>query len=494
MKSGMGMYAGSISPELFPRAWEYAELGMVQRPLLREKKQLRHIPEFSERHLQCIWFDARWRPVTLQTSTGEEVRIEDPGLWNLEAGPDFLGAVLRVGPENRRIRGDVEIHIHSSDWKRHGHADDPRYARVRVHVTFYPGVPEPALFPPGTIHVSLKSELLSNPLFSFENVDITAYPMAARCTEPPCRKVLSSWTPDHRRQFLEAAGEERARRKAERMAALIREKGMDQVLYEEIMCALGYKGNKQPFRLLAERVLFQHLKELDSFKAYALLLGVSGLLPENVEKKWDLETKDFVRALWDYWWKVRGTWEKKRMSRSDWQLSGVRPANHPVRRLMAAARLFTAEESPAAQIKNLMEEEPAPSLSILGKLFDMDPGSYWRRRWSLSGKITDEPVALLGSSRTNSILLNVILPFTAAIGFSTKSNLDEMPAEPTNLVIKQTAWNLFGPDQTESLYRQGLHQQGLIQIFYDFCMNDRSRCEACPLPKLLENLRPSNCS
>jgi hypothetical protein len=36
----------------------------------------------------------------------------------MEPGPDFLGAVLRIGPERRRIRGDVEIHLRPSDWRR----------------------------------------------------------------------------------------------------------------------------------------------------------------------------------------------------------------------------------------------------------------------------------------------------------------------------------------------------------------------------------------
>ncbi|OGV43571.1 MAG: hypothetical protein A2X46_08015 [Lentisphaerae bacterium GWF2_57_35] len=482
----MEMYAGSISPECFPRAAEYAGLGIFQRPLLREKKQFRQIPDFSERHLQCIWFDARWRPSIMQTSSGEEVRVEDPGIWNLEAGPDFLGAALRVGTGNRRIRGDVEIHVHPSDWKQHGHAEDRRYAQVKAHVTFFPGVPEPTLFPPGVIHVALKNELLSNPLFSFENVDITAYPMSARCTEPPCRRVISAWTPEARMRFMEAAGEERLRRKAERMAASIREKGVDQALYEEIMCALGYKGNKQPFRILAERIPFQHLHALDAFKAYALLLGVSGLLPENVEKKWDEETREFVRAIWDTWWKIRGTWEKKLLTRSDWQLNGLRPANHPIRRLMAAAHLFTAEKPLAERLDELIHGSTELLAEKVEKIFRIEAGAYWERRWALSGKPTPEPVALLGPSRITAIHLNVILPFAAAAGLPMRELLRQIPTEPANLVIKQTAWNLFGPDQAESLYRQGLRQQGLTQIFYDFCMNDRSRCEECFLPQMLE--------
>ena len=70
---------------------------------------------FAERHLQCVWADDRLRPANLATAAGERVQIEHPGEWNTGPGPDFLNAALRVGPELRRIVGDVEIHVRPAD-------------------------------------------------------------------------------------------------------------------------------------------------------------------------------------------------------------------------------------------------------------------------------------------------------------------------------------------------------------------------------------------
>ena len=64
---------------------------------------------YGERHLQCVWADASWRPSLLYTGDGEPVVVENPGRWNLEAGPDFLDAALVIGEEQRRVSGDVEI-------------------------------------------------------------------------------------------------------------------------------------------------------------------------------------------------------------------------------------------------------------------------------------------------------------------------------------------------------------------------------------------------
>ena len=60
---------------------------------------------FSERHVQAAWYDPEFRPAHLITTTGEPLTVEQPGRWNLEAGPDFLGAVLRVGRETTPRRG-----------------------------------------------------------------------------------------------------------------------------------------------------------------------------------------------------------------------------------------------------------------------------------------------------------------------------------------------------------------------------------------------------
>ena len=51
----------------------------------------------SERHLQCLWFDAKFRPENIKTLSGEVVKIVNPGKWNLESGPDFLDATLLIG-------------------------------------------------------------------------------------------------------------------------------------------------------------------------------------------------------------------------------------------------------------------------------------------------------------------------------------------------------------------------------------------------------------
>ncbi|MFH0954097.1 MAG: DUF2851 family protein [Verrucomicrobiota bacterium] len=482
--------------EIFPRAAWYAELGSQVPPAVREGgwPGRRRLP-FTERHLQCVWFDSALRPTGLLTENGETVAVEDPGVWNLEAGPDFLGAALRIGAGRRRMAGDVEIHLHPSDWESHGHGLDPGYDRVRVHVTYFPGLLPQGLLPAGTLQVSLKDALAANPLFAFENIDLMAYPLAARATPPPCSLALGEWSPDQREALLEAAGQERLRRKAERLAAAARDKGAEQALYEELMCALGYKNNRSPFRRLAELLPVRVLREEaanDHRKAYALLLGVGGLLPRQPDRRWDSGTRALVRSLWNTWWKYQARWEGSTLSRSAWRLAGLRPANHPVRRLMAAAWWFTRGEDLATDWLELAVGHPEDCAERAALGLEAPSETYWDRRLALSAKPQQQAVALVGRTRARAMVNNVFIPFLASQSKTVPapSNLlGQVCEEGDNGLVRQTAFSLFGRDYPPSLCRSGLRQQGLLQIFHDFCLNDRSRCASCELPEMLSRQR-----
>ena len=477
----------------FPRAAAYTQRMETGTGRVCEGESLRRGFPWTERHLQCVWYDPGLRPRNLQTESGEPVEVEDPGVWNLEAGPDFLGARLRLG--GRRLAGDVEVHIHPRDWVQHGHSTDPRYHRVRTHLTYFPGALAAERLPAGAIQIALKNALAADPLFSFEVLDLAAYPYAVRATPAPCSLVLGAWDADRKSRLLEAAGEERLRRKAERLAAAMQEKGSEQALYEEVLCAMGFKHNKRPFRRLAERVPVGALREAagkDLLSAYAVLGGVAGLLPSWPPSRWDQTTRSFLRDLWDRWWKKRAHWESSILPNSSWRLSGVRPANRPERRLMAAAFLFTQTQDVSTRWLALAAEHPDDCLARAAAVLATPTGSYWDTRLTFGGRVQTRHTALMGDGLTRAILNNVFVPFLAASEARApfeKGLLRQLPVETENQVVRQTALSLFGPDYPPSLLRDGLRQQGLIQIFHDYCLNDRSRCADCSFPDFLAGRR-----
>jgi hypothetical protein len=428
---------------------------------------------YTERHLHCVWFDPRLRPGRLYTHEGEVVEVEHPGSWNLEAGPDFKGAILRVGSERRRMEGDAELHIRASDWKAHGHTGDPRFRDVRFHITYFPGLVPPDHLPQGTIQLSLQAPLKSIPTFAFEQIDLLAYPYEINHAMTPLRLQCKGWGPDEKMAFLDAAGEERLRRKTLRISEAIEERGADQVLYEEILSALGYKNNKHVCRDLARALPLEDLRtesQGDPLTAYALLLGVSHLMPENPEGL-ERDGLALIRKVWDQWWKRKNAWENRILDRRQWDFSAMRPTNHPYRRLMAAALIFTRKAPLSESLLGLSTAETKGWLESALKLLSMDESPFWSRHLSLTSEAREKPIALVGRARAISILTNVFVPFVAALQDQhpfTEEMLHHLPPEPENAITRQTAHALFGIDHSPALYKTGLRRQGLIQIFYDF--------------------------
>ncbi|QBG45941.1 DUF2851 family protein [Verrucomicrobia bacterium S94] len=401
---------------------------------------------WRERHLQCLWADPRNRPVELRTSEGETVTVEHPGHWNLESGPDFLNTVLLIGNEKRRVTGDLEIHIHPNGWKQHGHVNDPNFDQVRFHVVYFQGQEIP-----GLIQIPLQETLAADPDFSFENIDTTAFPYSIPSGEFPLRHIA----PDRKTEFLESAGEERLRLKAERLALAIQSKDPEQVLWEELLAALGYKNNKAPFRKIAALLPLARLRSLAETPdhAYALLLGLSGHLPKNIRPQWTSASKTFIRSVWDIWWKQPGTLHERALSKSDWTLAGIRPANHPVRRLMAAAH-YAFQTLEISKNWNILTDFPS---------------NHWNTH--ISWKTPCRPTALVGPARANAIITNILIPFQAATG--QQVDLYDLPPEPGNSIIRQTAFTLFSPDHSPKIYKSALARQGLIQIFHDYVITHR---------------------
>jgi hypothetical protein len=429
----------------------------------------------SERHLQCVWYDPTFHPPKLKTSKGEPVVIEHPGQWNLEAGPDFLGAAVCIGDPGHRVVGDVEVHVHPADWLRHAHRDDPAYSNVRFHVTYFD---EPPMEVPGAIWIPMRPALRSWVGFTFEAIDVTAYPYAARSKVPPCAELVRSWPVAAQEEFLHRAGVERLRSRAAQWAHRVAILGVEEAVYTEFMAALGYKRNQAPMRWLARRVPWSALNsecEGDPERAYALLMGAAGLLdptgPEMAPPRW----------IWDLWWKMRARWEACALSRNAWHLDSTRPLNRPELRLRAAAIWCTRSPMPAWEWLRMADESPSRWIEeILQTLLISDPWASGTAR------------RVLGPDRAAAILVNVVVPFLISQGRLELEDprwMEALPLEVTNSIEREMAFRLLGPDHPPSVRRSTLRRQGLLHLFHEYCLVDRTDCQECPIVPWLKKVQ-----
>jgi hypothetical protein len=445
--------------------------------LIREGKTC----SFSERHVQCIWFDPALRPQQLVTRAGEQVTILDPGRWNLEAGPDFRNAVLVISPGLRRIQGDIEIHIHPAGWEQHGHADDPRYQKVIAHVTFYAGLATPAGLPHGTLELALEPALANNPSFRMENIDTAAYPFDMRQQHCACGQRLQA--PDRMMNpetLLAAAGNYRFEQKTNTLLEDLRFARIPDLLYSSTMAALGYKYHTHNFSRLARIIPCDQLRQKSATEAYAILMGAAGLLPTELPRKAPPENQQFLRTLWDVWWQYRD--ENAEHPALTWEGPAGRPTNLPERRLAAAATLF-ARQDPWGEITRILAA-PRPRRALQSLFTPDGPLSFWLDHATLEQPASTLREGLVGAGRLAAWVNNAILPLAAATGLPTSILLPLLMPEQGNSVIRQTAARLLGRDHNPALYRtSGLLQQGLIQIFQDFCQQG---CHDCQLAEALQ--------
>lgn len=89
----------------------------------------RKIPSFfyfsvmQEDFLHYIWKYRKFKVKNLVAASGEKIALVSVGQHNLNAGPDFFNAQIKIG--GQLWAGNVEIHVKSSDWFLHNHEPGP---------------------------------------------------------------------------------------------------------------------------------------------------------------------------------------------------------------------------------------------------------------------------------------------------------------------------------------------------------------------------------
>ena len=76
-------------------------------------------PALSERDLSRLWEGQRFPREALRTREGVWLRVVYRGRPVRGPGPDFRDAII-AAPEGL-LQGDVELHVRSGDFRRHGH-------------------------------------------------------------------------------------------------------------------------------------------------------------------------------------------------------------------------------------------------------------------------------------------------------------------------------------------------------------------------------------
>ena len=248
---------------------------------------------------------------------------------------------------------------------------------------------------------------------------------------------------------------------------------------EELATALGYQQNKLPFTLLAQRLPLRMLQSAPS-EIEALLFGAAGFLDASDLSSFKSDTRAYLRGLWGKWWPRRSELERLVLPPRTWRLSGTRPLNHPQRRLAALAAL-------AADWPGLWRSLGTGDLGPVSEFLLGRAHPYWTFHYTLTSASSAATMALIGETRLTEILANVVLPFQQSRGRVVWPDYEKLPARLTNRRLETGAARLFGDDPRRALFLKTVaHQQGLLQIYEDFCLQDNSDCAHCPFPEQMQ--------
>jgi hypothetical protein len=415
----------------------------------------------TEAFLHHLWLHQRIDAARLRTIDGETVEVLHPGRINRNAGPDFFNARLRIGAT--QWVGNVEIHLHSSDWNRHGHQDDPAYSNCILHVVYEHD--EPVCDTDGVVLTTL--ELKGR----FDERLATNY-FELLCQEQviPCESHLDSIDPLSKILLAERMMVERLEQRSALMVRLLELTNWhwEEAFFIALARNFGFHVNSDPFERVARSIPYTALLRLRErlLSLEALLFGQAGFLDEGV-------SDDYLRRLREEYLFQRHKLRLQPLHQPGWKFLRLHPANFPTVRLAQLAMVLHAG-FPVFQ--RCAEAESLPELF---EVFRQGVSAYWRSHLRPDVSTVDVP-RIIGDDAVRLLVINTVVPFLFLRGRKTGDErmcdrafrwLNELPAE-NNRILRQ--WQSVGWKP-----KHAGESQALLQLYEHYC--SVKKCLTCTI-------------
>lgn len=437
-------------------------------------------PPGTELEWQSWWFGGVFGR-EFHSTHGEKVRVTQFGHWNRGAGPDFTDAAVEIGGE--LLRGCIELDRTARDWERHGHGENPAFGQVVLHV-HGPCEGGEVFFTRTHEHRQVAQVELRREMFH-PGMGGEEHPAEARLGR--CAPVLRGMSKTAANELLRCAARRRLQAKAQRIGQSAAAHGMEQAHYQGFAETLGYRSNQLAMRVLAQRLPLTEARSLARVPREALLFGLAGFLKADLFDAGDLETRDYLKDLWDEWWKARGAWAGSR--EVPWRASGVRPANHPQRRVAALSAWAERWDDWAKLLPGLRRDGGCRPANWRRQMEALAAGlrhAYWDRHYTLTSRPASSRMALVGRDRVADWLGNWLYPLAIEQDARLWEDYEQLAGGKENEKLRRAKLRLFGEGPAGEDFGQPYwQQQALLQVYEDFCLRDATECADCPMPEQL---------
>lgn len=334
--------------------------------------------------LHFIWQSKFLLRHSLILTSGIPVEVLQTGMYNRDAGPDFLNARVRIG--DTLWVGNIEFHVQSSDWIAHQHHQDDAYNNVILHIVYHHD--RPIYYANHTPIPTLELRHYLPPIllkrYAHLQQSKTEIPCYAIFEKPESIKLLA---------WFDRLLVNRLERKTEIFRQILHQhqQHWEEAFYVYTARYMGSHTNAQPFEWLAERIPLQiisrHKNRPDQLMA--LCFGVSGFLNKPVDEKHNVLSKEYSF--------LKSKYGLQEVPFSAWKFSRTRPANFPTTRITQWVHLLHASThlfSKVIRARTLEELKSGYRVKVDGN-------------------------ALLSEQAIDHLLINAVLPVLFLYGQST---------------------------------------------------------------------------
>jgi hypothetical protein len=386
---------------------------------------------------------------------GEAITILNVGIHNHNAGPDFLQAKIKIG--NVTLVGNIEIHIHSSDFEKHKHQLDKNYANLILHVVYHHDKNIAINYPTLSLHQQIALYLIRN------------YEMLLKSNDwIPCAKNIQQISSLHIAQTLQRLSVNRLERKTEMVQQTLKNNGADweETFYQLLAKNFGMKVNGEAFFELAKslpiKILSKHKNNLMQLEA--LLIGQSGMLNEIFSDAYAVQLQREYQYL-------QHKHSLQPIAKSLWKMARMRPQNFPPLRLAQFAALIHH----ASHLFSKIIE--ADNLKNVLQLFETEPSIYWQSHYRLDLS-SDKSKKKIGKSTIENIIINTIVPVLFTYGkYKQDEALQSKAIEWLEQLIPENNVIISGWKKLNIVPQNAADSQALIELKNEFC--DKKNCTAC---------------
>jgi hypothetical protein len=420
----------------------------------------------TEKLLQFIWKYRYFNQPGLALVSGEPVIVEYPGDENSHQGPDFVNARIRING-NYWI-GSIELHLFTSGWQKHKHAEDPNYRNVILHVVWKQDRLDIGRNIPQLELCHRIPRLMMDTYSGWMQKSVFI----------PCERSVSKTTCREWEAWASRLLVMRLNRKMDMILESLKRNHFhwEKQLWWMIVSNLGKPVNAEAFESIARSIPYSLLaRHRNQFiQLEALFMGQANLLERDFTDAYPVMLKkEFYFLKQKYG--LKPVYETVQFLR-------MRPGNFPGIRLSQLAAL-------SAETGSLFSWSlECKSLAEIRNRLLVRANDYWHHHY-----VFDKPSPfrekLLGNEMINNMIINSIIPILYTYGKTMPDTqvlkkaiswIEQIPAEKNN---QMKGWKQIGIS-----VKKASGSQALMELKKQFC--DPRKCLECDIGRFL--LQPAD--